>query len=63
MICKCKFNNATGSSNQKWNNETYQSECKSFCKKYFCWNTSTCLCENSKNIFEESVIVYGYKCH
>ena len=48
--CKCKFNSATCNSNQKWNNETYQCECKNYpkCKKYYNWNPSTCTCENSK---------------
>ena len=27
--CKCKFNSTTCNSNQKWNNETCQCECKS----------------------------------
>ena len=26
--CKCKFNSATCDSNQKWNNKTFQCECK-----------------------------------
>ena len=37
--CKCKFNSTTCNSNQKWNNETYQCECKNYhkCKKdYSC---------------------------
>ena len=39
-------------SNQKWNNETCQCECKN-CrtyKKYYSWNPSTCIYENSKYI-------------
>ena len=33
--CKCKFNSVTCNSNQKWNNEIFQCECKSYsmCKK------------------------------
>ena len=33
--CKCKFDNATCNSNQKWNNEISQCECKNYrtCKK------------------------------
>ena len=48
--CKCKFNSTTCNSNQKWNNETCQCECKSYrkCKKNYSWNPITCICENSK---------------
>ena len=28
--CKCKFNSATCNSNQKWNNKTFQCECKNY---------------------------------
>ena len=33
--CKCKFNSTTCNSNQKWNNEKCQCECKSYhkCRK------------------------------
>ena len=36
-------------SNQKWNNKICQSECKKYfkCEKYYGWNPSTCICENS----------------
>ena len=48
--CKCKFNSTTGNSNQKWNNETCQCECKNYrtCKKDYSWNPSTFVCENDK---------------
>ena len=50
--CICKFNSTTWNSNsaQKWTNETCQCECKncSTCKKYYSWNPSICICENSK---------------
>ena len=48
--CKCKFNSATCNSNQKWNNETCQCECKNYrkCKKDYSWNPSTCISKNSK---------------
>ena len=48
--CKCKFNSRTCNSNQKWNNKTWQFECKNYrnCKKYYSWNPSTFICENSK---------------
>ena len=49
-VCKCKFNSKTCNSNQKLNNKTWQCECKNYCKckKYYSWNPSTCICENSK---------------
>ena len=45
----------------KWNNETCKCECKNYrkCKKDYCWNPSTCICENSKclkSIADTSVI-------
>ena len=30
--CKCKFYSTTWNSNQKWNNETCQCDCKNCCK-------------------------------
>ena len=30
--CKCKFNSTTFNSKQKWNNKTWQCECKSYRK-------------------------------
>ena len=59
--CKCKFSSITCNSNQKWNNETCQCECKSYhkCKNDYSWNSSTCICENSKylkSIADTSVI-------
>ena len=29
--CKCKFSSTVCNSNQKWNNKSYQCECKSYC--------------------------------
>ena len=48
--CKCKFNSKTCISNQKWNNETCQCECKNYHKseKDYSWNPIICICENSK---------------
>ena len=59
--CKCKFNSTTCNSKQKWNNKTFQCECKNYCscKKGCCWNPSRCICENSKylkSIVDTSVI-------
>ena len=33
--CKCKLNSVTCNSNQKWNNDIFQDECKNYsmCKK------------------------------
>ena len=47
---KCKFNNTTCNSKQKWNNKIWQCECKNYCKykKDYIWNPSACICENSK---------------
>ena len=41
--CKCELNCTTCNSNQKWNNETYQWECKNYgtCKKDCSCNSST----------------------
>ena len=49
VVCKYKFNTATCNSNQKWNNEACQFECKKYHKseKDYSWNPSTCICENS----------------
>ena len=54
--CKCKFNSTVCNSNQKWNNKTCQCECKKFhmCKKYYSWNPSTHICENSKYLRSNS---------
>ena len=48
--CKCKFNSVTCNSNQKWNNETCQCECKNYCtcKIDYSWNRSTCISDNDK---------------
>ena len=48
--CKCKFNSATCNSKQKWNNETFQCECKNYrkCKEDYSWNPSKCIWENGK---------------
>ena len=49
--CKCKFNSATCNSNQKWNNDTCQCECKSTVHAKNIAHVmypSTCICENSK---------------
>ena len=47
--CKCKFNSATCNSNQKWNIDKCQCECKKYrvCKEGHSWNPSTCFCKYS----------------
>ena len=55
--CKCKFNSTICNSNKKWNNETFQCECKNYlvCKKDYSFNPRTCICENSKYLNSNSV--------
>ena len=59
---KCKLNSITCNSNQIWNNDTCQWECKKYpaCKNDYSWNPSTCICENGKylkTIADSSVMV------
>ena len=48
--CKCKFDSTICNSNQKWKNDICQCKSKNYskCKKYYIWNPSTCISENSK---------------
>ena len=48
--CKCKFSSTIRNSHEKWNNKTYQCECKNYrtCKKDNSWNSITGICDNSK---------------
>ena len=64
ISCNCKhiFNSTTCCSDQKWNNDTCQSECKKYCtcKKDYSCNLNTCICEYFKylkSIADNSVIV------
>ena len=60
--CKCKFNSTACNSNEKkWKTES-QYECKEYrtCKKYYSWNPSIYICENSKylkSLFDDSKVV------
>ena len=47
--CKCKFNSTRSTSKHKWNNKTYQCECKNYHKyeKGYSLNPIACICENS----------------
>ena len=61
--CICKFNSTTFNSNPNWNNEISQFQCQNncTCKKDYCRNPSTCICENRKylkSIADTSVIAY-----
>ena len=49
--CKYKFDSTTCNSNQKWNNETLQCECKNYCtcKKDYSLVRSTCICEDDEH--------------
>ena len=50
--CKYKFSSTTCNSNQKWNNDKCQCECKKYLiyKNDYIRNPTTCICENSKYI-------------
>ena len=61
ISCKCRFNTTTCNSKQKWDNKTYQQECKNYhkYKENYSWSPSTCICENGtyfKGIADASVI-------
>ena len=45
--CKCKFDGTKFMSNQWWNNDKCQCECKKhyICEKHYIWNPATCNCE------------------
>ena len=59
--CKCKFKITKCSSDQKWNTDTCQYDCKKYraCKKDYSWNPNTFICDSSwhlKHMFYNSVI-------
>ena len=59
--CKCKFDGRKCNSDQWWNNDKCQCECKRHhvCEKYYIWNPSTCTWENGKylaSIMDDSTI-------
>ena len=63
ILCKfiCKFNRCEYNSNQWWNNNKCQCECKKHhvCEKSCIWNPATCSCENGKylaSIMDNSAI-------
>ena len=60
--CKCKFDGTKCKSNQWWNNDKCQGECKKhhICEKDYVWNPATCTCENGKylaSIMDDSGII------
>ena len=48
--CKCKYDGTNCNSDQWWNNDKRQCECKKIhvCEKDYAWNPATCNCENGK---------------
>ena len=50
MECKCKFDGKNCKSDQWWNNDKCQCECKKHrvCEKDYVWNPATFSCENGK---------------
>ena len=59
---KGKFNSRKCNSNQWWNNDKCQCECKKrhICEKDYIWNPTTCSCGNGKclaTIIDDSAII------
>ena len=59
--CKCRFDGKKYNSNQWWNKDKRQCECKKLhvCEKDYIWNPSTCTCENGKylaTVMDDSAI-------
>ena len=59
--CKCKLDGPKCNSNQWWNNDKCEYDCRKhhICEKDYVWNLSTCICENGKylaSIMDDSVI-------
>ena len=60
--CKCKFDKKKCNSDQCWNNDKCQCECKkcNICEKDYTWNPATYTCENVKylaSIMDDSAII------
>ena len=60
--CKCKFNGRNCNSDQWWNHDKCQCECKKrhVCEKDYVWNPATFNCENGKHyasIMDDSAIM------
>ena len=60
--CKCRFNKRKCNSDQWWNNDKCQCECKNrqLCEKKSCWNSATCIYKNGKylgSIMDDSAII------
>ena len=59
--CKGKFDGRKYNSNQKWNNDKCQDECKKhhICEKDYIWNPATCSCKNGNylaSVIDHSVV-------
>ena len=59
---KCIFDETKYKSNQCWNNDKSQCECKKhhICEKDYVWNPTSCSCENGKflaSIMDDSAII------
>ena len=59
--CKCRFDGRKCNSDQWWNNDKCQRECKKhhLCQKDYIWNPPTCSCEKRKylaSIMDDSAI-------
>ena len=60
--CKCGFDGRNCNSDQWWNNDKCQCECKkrNVCEKDYVWDPGTCIFENGKylaSIMDDSAIV------
>ena len=56
--CKCRFDGRKCNSDQSWNNDKRQCECKK--RQDYTWNSATCNCENGKylaSIMDDSAII------
>ena len=61
--CKCRFNKRKCNSDQWWNNDKCQCECKKrqLCEKNHVWNSATCIYKNGKylaSIMDDSEVIY-----
>ena len=62
--CKCKFDGRSCNSDEWWNNDRCQCECKKchVCVEDYFWNPAACNCKNGKylaSIMDDSAIMCG----
>ena len=60
--CKCRFDRKKCNSDQGWNNNKCQGECKKcdVCEEDYIWNPATCSCESGKylaSIMDDSAFI------